>query len=531
MADVAEIKQTQTPGIPGDVNVLNIKEPGVDTSKFEKASAKAYKDSITNWDFAVKNEWKKQCDEAVQEFGNNPAQLQQALEKIRTEMLPSDTPPAIRNQFMKDTYYDSASILNKTITEQKKRQRKQTKINATAYAEGLSDDLATSYFNVLTYNAVEPAEKRPMDVETYVKQRSDLAKLADLTDDDGSFYFTETQRKKMKNPENAMLEGFKQFFDGMLLNDDDDLKNSTDYYTKFMLAPERYMADNGMSRTVYEKAKAYAQKELKRAGADIKKARFNQSVKEYTSLQLQDLPGTVESLRESGLLPKEMINQMEKVNVKFNEIDPSKTESPVAMLDLLRMINSAEKNPAPTNDAEQQKILEQGTATLDSIAEYAQTYGLNPKNVQRMRETVVNWETNTAFAPIMQNFSDIIDNFESKMTTVRNISTGKGGLKTAWQGLTLLDKMSYDESVKLIRLNNLLSTATDTINQQIRQGDWAGVKQTQREVQKNAAQIKYDWVDWEEASKNPEYRVNRNGRVVRPKDFTFDGDVIFEIVE
>ena len=85
MADVAEIKQTQTPGMPGDANVLNIKEPGIDTSKFEKASAKAYKDSITNWDFYVKNEWKKQSADAVKEFGNNPAQLQQALEKIRTD--------------------------------------------------------------------------------------------------------------------------------------------------------------------------------------------------------------------------------------------------------------------------------------------------------------------------------------------------------------------------------------------------------------------------------------------------------------
>lgn len=527
----AEMKQTQRPGAPSEVRALQFEDKRPDVSKLTEFAGKAYKDSITNWNYYLKNEWKKQSDEAVAQFGDNPAQLMGALEKIRTSMLPEDTPKQIRDSFLEDTYYDSASIMNKAQTNYNTRQRKETKANAGIYADGLTDDIATSYFNVLTYNTAPAEEKRPMDLEIYVKQRADLAKLADLTDDDGNFYFSETQRKNMKNPSDSKLEGFKRFFDGMLLNDGDDLKQSQDYYTKFMLAPERFMEENDMDRSTYDKARTYAEKELKRAGAEIKKARFNQSIKEAMQLQVEDLPEKIESLNEAGLIDKKIIKNIENTNVKFNKIDPSKAESPIAMLNLLQIVNQQKYNPAPTNEAEQQAVLEQGTAALDAVADYAQTYGLSPKNVQIIREAVVNQETDAAFRPILNNFSDIIDNFNSKLSTVRNISTGKGGISTAFKSLTGIDGMSNEEAMKLIKLNNVLAIATDTINQQIRTGDWDGVRQTQKDVQKQAARIKYDDFDWSSADNNPDAPVEYKGRKVKFKNYTLDGDVIFEIVE
>ena len=175
--------------------------------------------------------------------------------------------------------------------------------------------------------------------------------------------------------------------------------------------------------------------------------------------------------------------------------------------------------------------MEQGTAALDSVADYAQTYGLSPERVRSIRETIVNKETDDAFASILDNFSDIVDNFETKMATVRNLSTGKGGIKTAWQRLTGLDGMSNAEAQKLIQLNNLLATGTDTINQQIRNKDWAGVKQTQREIQEKAAQIYYDWIDWQKAENDKDYVAERNGRFVKVKGYTDNGDIKLEIVK
>ena len=333
----------------------------------------------------------------------------------------------------------------------------------------------------------------------------------------------------MKNPENEILEGFKQFFDGMLLNDNDDLKNSTDYYTKFMLAPERYMADNGMSRAVYEKAKAYAKKELERAGADIKHAKFNQSVKEYTSLQLQDLPGTIESLRESGLLPKEMINQMEKVNVKFNEIDPSKTESPVALINTLQLLKELSFKK-PTTEAEQQEILEAGTRALDMIADLGKEYGLSEKTMDIARRNVVLLETDAAWAPVLDNFNAIIDNFDRNLARTRATQTKSSGAGK-WYALTRWDGMSNEESRKYMELNNLLANSMVQMHNALRVGDNEALRKIQRDTQVEAAKMLYDWVDWEEAAKNKDYVCPKNGLFVCPVNINKNGSVDFKIVK
>lgn len=517
------------PGTPTEIKAKQFDVDMPDWSMFEKMGDEKIK--AANQSFVLYADTLVQTESAklYEQYKNDPIQLSNALGKL-PDML-KDLPEEIQNSMTKKLYLTSVGLVQKAQNNQLVQQDLETQRNGETSAQMSKGLLSQAYQNVLQ-NHISPAENKNLVMnDVFLEQVMSLSNIADLKNHAGKNIYSDAQRKAIKNIDDLELEGFKQFFDQMLINDNDKLEQSQDYYTKFILAPERFMKENYMNRETYDKARAYAEKELKRAGADIKNAKFNQSIKQAVELQVSDLPGNIDSLKEAGLLDKNLIGKIEKVNVKFNDIDPSKPESPVAMLDMLRIINETRYNPAPTTEAEQQKILEQGTATLDSIAEYAQAYGLSPSKVRNVRETVANLETERAFAPILQNFGDIIDNFESKMTTVRNISTGKGGLKAAWQGLTLLDKMSYDESVKLIRLNNLLSTATDTINQQIRKGDWAGVRQTQKEVQKGAAQIKYDWVDWEEAAKNPDYRVNHNGRMVRPKDFTFDGDVIFEIVE
>ena len=399
MAEVAEIKQTQTPGMPGDVSALNIKEPGVDTSKFDKAAAKAYKDSITNWDFYVKNEWKKQSADAVKEFGNNPAQLQQALEKIRTEMLPSDTPTAIRNKFMDDTYYDSASILSKAIDENKKQQRKQTRMNAGLYADGLENDIATSYFNVLVYNTAEPEEKRPMDVEIYVKQRADLAKLADLTDDDGNFYFTETQRKNMKNPSDAMLAGFREFIYRP------DLKQLQEWDENVFQNRDEFMKNTGIDAKTYDSMeKALKQRLNDLKNEDGRKIKTQAMFEAAALIKDGNDKAKVDELRENPNVPKKLVDKAVKLNeeiINSHWYDVNRKSDPVSALEVMSVMSEIAADSDTSPDGMERKV-EKALDALDTTIKNAPKANLSDSELIWLRDWLSDTITDAGFAKNIQ---------------------------------------------------------------------------------------------------------------------------------
>lgn len=517
------------PGTPPAIKAQQYNVPDVDFSAIDKLGDAKIVAANNNFKLYAEALIDGESKKIYEQYKTDPINLANAIGKL-PDML-TDLPPEIQDQMKKKIYLNGVSLYYKAQNNQRALQDDQNKKYSDSSITLSKDGMLETYQNILQNHISKAEDKDLVMNDVFLQQLDNLQQLSDLKDSNGKDVYSETQKKKIRDISDVQLEAFKRFSDRMILNDNDNLSQSKDYYTKFILAPERFMSENYMDRPTYEKARGYFEKQLKQAGADIKKARFNQSVKEATELQISDLPGRLESLKESDLIDKKIIDSIEKTNVKFNNIDPSKTESPIAMINLLEIMKEQQYNPAPRTDAEQQKILEQGTATLDSIAEYAQTYGLTPKDVQLARETVVNLETNAAFRPIMNNFSDIIDNFDTKLGTVRDISTGKGGLRTAWKNLTGLDGMSNQEAEKLIKLNNLLAVGTDTANQQIRNGDLTGARQTQKQVQVGAARIKYDWVDWDEYDRNPDALFERNGRTVRVKSFTPDGDVVFEIVK
>lgn len=516
---------------PADAPAIEAKQynvPDVDWSVFEKAGDAEIQAANNNYKLYAQTLISKESSKLYEQFKNDPINLSNALAKL-PEMI-ADLPEEIRDSMTKNMYLNSVALVQRAEKNRVALIDAQNKRNSDYLVDTSRTQLIPTYINLLQNNSVSADKKSPVINDIYLKHVNSLQSLADLKNSNGDYVYSEEQKKKIRNLSDSQLEGFKQYVDGMILNDNEDLEKSKAYYQEHVLAPERFMAENYMDRATYEKAHDYLKKQLERAGADIKKARFKQSVKDYLDLQVADLPGRTEALKEAGYLNSAMIDNMGKINVKFNEIDPSKTESPLAMINLLQIVNDLKSLPTPRTEADQQKILEQGTATLDAIADYAQTYGLSPAKVRSIRETVVNAETDAAFRPILENFGEIIDNFQSKMTTIRNISTGKGGLKTAWRILTGADNISYQEAKRLYALNNLLAVSTDKINQQIRNGDWAGIRQTQRETQQKAAEIYYDWIDWQEARSNPDYIAEKNGRFVKVKGFTENGDIKVEIV-
>lgn len=518
--------RTVAPGTPESIDVKLQKIPRLDFSAFEKMGDAQIKAGLTNAKLYAQNLLSTEQQKLFEQYSADPIMLSNALGKL-PDMI-SDVPQEVQDEMNAKLYTSNIGLVQKAQNNQLVLQDQQNKAYADQNINDIRATILENYTNVMK-NAMSPADmKNNVANDIFLSQVDDLQTMSAIKDHNGKDIYSDVQKKAILNLSDTQLEAGKQFVDQMILNDDDELSQTKDYYQKFVLAPERFMAENYMNRNTYDKFRGYVEKQLKQADVDIKKMRFSQSVAEATALQVQDLPGTLKNLQTQGVLDKGLIKQIENTNVKFNNVDPSKTESPVSMINALQIIADQKYESAPSTEAEQQKILEQGVVALDSVADYAQEYGMSPKTMQTVRETVATIETNAAFKPILDNFRDIIDNFDWKMGNVRE-RTKSEGFKTVMKNITNLDGVSDDETLKLIRLNNLLASATDNINQLIRNGDWDGVHQEQKRVQQQAAQIKYDWIDWEKYQGNAdtEFRTP-NGRVVKIKNFTLDGDILFE---
>lgn len=470
---------------------------------------------------------KTEAAKLYQQFHNDPIQLSNGFTKLGSML--DGLPKEIQDEYRNKMYLTGVALVQKAQQNQIEEQDAQTKVNADTNTEISKQLLSQSYQNVLKNATAKKEDYDEVANSIFLQQVMTLNDIADLKDATGRNMYSESQRKKIRNIDDLELEGFKQFFDGMLINDNDKLDASTEYYQKYLLAPERFMKDNYMNRETYDKVRAYAEKELKRAGAEIQKMKFKQSVRDYTETQIEDLPGRLTALKEAGILPKEMINKLEKTNLKFNEIDPSKPESPVALintLELLRQFNFR----MPTTEAEQQEILETGTRALDMIADLGKEYGLSEKTIDITRKNIVLLETDAAWKPVLDNFGAIIDNFDRNLARTRAMqtkSTGEGKLRA----LTRLDGMSNTESRKYIELNELLANSMVNMHNAIRAGDTEALRKIQRETQVSAAKMLYDWVDWEQAENNKDYVCPRNGLFVCPVNINKDSSVDFKIVK
>lgn len=513
---------------PADAPAIEAKQynvPDVDWSVFEKAGDAQIQAANNNYKLYAQTLISTESSKLYEQFKNDPINLSNALAKL-PDML-ADLPEEIRDSMTQKMYLNSVSLVQKAENNRIALIDAENKRNSDYLIDTSRTQLIPSYINVLQSNSL-PADKRsPVVNDIYLKHVDSLQSLAELKNSNGDYVYSEEQKKKIRNLSDSQLEGFKQYVDGMILNDNENLEKSKAYYQEHVLAPERFMAENYMDRATYEKAHDYLKKQLERAGADIKKARFKQSVKDYLDLQMSDAPGKLEALKEAGLLNKEMIKKIENVNLKFNEVDPSKVESPIAMINTLEMLRNFQFNKIPTTEAEQEEILRTGVDALDTLADYCQKNGISPKTCDVARKNIVLAETDAAFAPILNNFNDIIDNFTKKMSRVRERSAGSSGkaiaYNTNWNGL------DNEEEVLLKRLNDILAVSLVKMHNMLRQGDYEGLRKEQRNVQIQAAQLKYDWVEnLEQAIQNKDTVIEKNGFFVRPRAIMPNGTCIFE---
>ena len=520
--------RTVAPGTPQSNDVKLQKIPRLDFSAFEKMGDAQIKAGLTNAKLYAQNLLSTEQQKLFEQYSADPIMLSNALGKL-PDMI-SDLPQEVQDEMNLKLYTSNIGLVQKAQNNQLVLQDQQNKAYADQNINDIRATILENYTNVMK-NAMSPADmKNNVANDIFLSQVDDLQTMSAIKDHNGKDIYSDTQKKAILNVSDTQLEAGKQFVDQMILNDDDELSQTKDYYQKFVLAPERFMADNYMNRKTYDDFRAYVEKQMKQAGADIKNMRHKQTMAQAMSLQMDNAPGTLEELRKSGWIDGKIVDQIEKTNVKFNELDPSKTETPIAMLDLLQIVNSWTRLPDDATEEQRMLILAEGTAALDGIADYAQKYGLSPDSVKRARQMIVMKEQDVLYGQLFNNFGMITQSFgseipdmEKKMNFIRGISTGN------LKGVDYVVP-TEQEMIKLGKLSEVLAVATDMSREAIRTGDTNAYNQIQANLRKQVAQIKYNGVIkgymWEEYARNPDYTfVLDDGTSFQIAGFTATGDI------
>lgn len=517
------------PGTPSEIKAPQYKVDKPDWSMIDKMGDAQIQAANNNYKLYAEALITSESNKLYNQFKNDPINLANALGKL-PEML-KDLPEEVQTSMNRKLYLNNVSLVQKAQNNQLAFQDAENKRNADYTIENTRQNILPAYVNLLQNN-IETAEfKKPILNDIFLNNVDSLQTLSELKNSSGLDVYSDSQKKAIRNISDVELEGYKQFVDSMILNDNEDLEKTKAYYQQHVLAPERFMSENYMNRDTYDKARAYLEKQMKQAGADIKNMRFKQSVKEATELQMVDLPGRLQELRASGNIDSKILDNIEKANVKFNNIDPTKTELPTTMLETLEIVNSWSKLPEARTEEEKMATLAEGTAALDSIASFMETYGGTPKSVDQARMMVVMKEQDRVYGDMLDNFGRLTQSFGSEIPDMRkkmNFIRGVNG-----GNLKSMDyKVPTDiEMRKLGDLNKALAIAEDASREALRNGDMNSYYQTQQELRKTVAQIKYsdkiDAVKWAVWEKDPETIFYIEG--VKPfqvTGFTQDGDII-----
>lgn len=515
--------RTIAPGTPTEPKALNIPQPKINVSFIDKMAENQIRAANTNFSLYADNAYKTQALAAYKQFESDPIQLSNALATIIDNTF-SDLPQEISDKYRPKFMLNATGLVEKAENNRLYKIDQQNKAQTDAAIADIAKNRLSTYQLVLENHTLPAEAKRPLTTALYAEQQAQLKELSELRDHNGKYVYSASQRKAMLDDSDVQLKAAKKYIDTLVLNDDDDLSNTKEYYQEFLLAPERFMAENYMNRNTYDAVVKYAQNKLKNAGEDIKTMRFNQSVMDAVALQVEYAPAKMARLKEAGLLDKKFIDKLEKTTAKFNEIDPSKVESPVSMIELLDIINRWESIPSARTDAEKIATLEIGTETLNQIAEYGKQYGLSDSTIKSLRQAVANRELDTYYG-------DMISNMGELSTAVRIALAGDGwtGANTLWGDNNIPNTTNRKRAVQV---SEAMKWGIDMGNELVKQGRSNEIPTlVDAEVQKRVARILTPEVNWAEADANPDYTVQIGGRWVKPKGYDKLGNVQFEIME
>lgn len=518
------------PRQPHELKVDLQKPQNISFETFDKIGDAQLKVAMTNYKLYADNTVKQHMNDLYNQFKNDPIKLQGAIQHATKTIIPDELPQDIKDSMMGSILTSADTYIEKARKNQIEIQERQNKEYTAQGIQFTDDALVIDAENVFNNNITVAENKDPMVNNTFNTHAAQRRAYGQLRDSNGKFVYSERERKRLNSTSDAQYKGFKNFFDNMIVNDDEHLTEATKYYKSQILAPQRFMKESFLDRDAYDKIKKYAEQELKRAGANIKNARFTQSVRDAMALQIENTPEKLQQLRDSGLIKQSTLDKLEKANVTFDNIDPAKPELPTSMIETLDIINSWQDMPAATTDEQKQYVLEQGTVALNNIAEFAEKHGLSQSSVERARNMIVSKEQNQAFADTLAHIGNVRNAFGN---SIKDADKLLKDVRNGNSAVAYMDAQTKNDYRKIVDFNNLLAYTTDAANEALRKGDVNAYNNVMNAFHKETAKIKYsdvisptDWALWE---KDKDTIFNANGRIFKVNRFTDDGDMVVEI--
>lgn len=487
-------------------------------------------------------EFNRGAADLVDKYGTDFKGLDKALLKLENDLYGriKPTEPVMAENLLRQ--HDAVRLRAVDAAHRKYISDNDAKLKAGSKAllEGYQIAIPDDYADYLD-NLTKPAESKDKDIiakwQNNIQQIDSLLNRRDMN---GNYIFTDKQRKERASLQNYMLDGAKNYIDRYVTNNDEaGLKN---YYQAHLLAPERYMDETGQDRATYDKVKKYAEDQLKRMDVEAKELKFKQSVEDAMGLWVENTPQKVQQLREMKILPDRVIDGIEQNNVKFDSLDAKEPVLPTNFINISSIIAKWDMTPdATTTDGQIQTMLE-ANDVLGAIADYADKYGMNNKEVETARKMVLNKAINQAYGQLIRTFGDVTNNLGVQIVNAeeafRQVSEGKRpDVKIATTNTGNMKKRDIERAkTQVVLLNDLLWNAAIDGQKAMDAGDFDLLPKIQRAVQVGTAHIKYrdnfndnDWIAWD-SDKEHEFVDKEGGGIYKVREITPEGNIITETV-
>lgn len=422
--------------------------------------------------------------------------------------------------------------------------------------EGFKIAMPNDYANYLD-TIRKPAEQQDTDlIGQWENNLQQIDTLLNRRDMDGNYIFDSKTRKYKPFIQDYMLHGAQNMIDRFITND--DKAGLEDYYQAHILAPERYMEQTGMDRDTYDKVKKYAEAQLKRYDIDGEKLKFKQSVQDAMGLMVEYTPEKMAELRETKILPTDILDSIEKTNVKFESTGMTEPILPTNFLNISKIVSRWETAQGDTTEQEQLQTMVEANDIMNAVADYAQEYGMSDTDVEAARKMVLDKATHRAYGELMRTFGEVtngmgtqISNVEESILRNRQGKNPKvdipleearpslkiGAKQPNYTEIKYKNKADIEAATAQVRLlDQLLRDAYTASQQALDAGNLEELPKIQRAVQVQTAHIKYmyhfndnDWIAWE-ADKDHEFYDKIGGGIYRIKEITPQGDIITETI-
>lgn len=400
------------PGTPSEINakLVDVKMPSFDA--FDKLGDAEIKAANVNFTLYAKTLLNTESQKLYEQFKTDPIQLSNALGKL-PDML-NDLPEELKEQMTSDFMLNSISLVQKAQQNQKIKQREETKINAKGLAETTGQNIADDFSNLLVYFNSPTDQQRLTDLSIYVKNRLNLAELAELQDDEGKNIFSDKEREIMKMPTKAITLGFEQFINRF------ELKDLQDWDKNQFQDRDDFKKKTHIDDATYDTLESKLKNRIKALQDDKSRQIHGQAYYDALSLITEPTQANIDRIKEEGVINSGVIDKVVKASKKATEktyaYDPNRRTSPSALFKALASFSTIVNNNDWNFDG-REKALGQAAESLAYLSDLSQQTNMSPELVDSLKKaiytTLINKESANALAETNAIvFNNVAPNFD-----------------------------------------------------------------------------------------------------------------------